>query len=425
MPISETFARRLKPIIKDLVEQYSTPFHIYDAAGIVATHLVMVDAFGDYPFHQHFAVKSLPNPAVLKTLVQVGSGLDCSSPAELRLAEACGAFGEAVVFTSNNTSLSEYDAAMAAGVLITFDDVHYLQRAEHLPPIVAFRVSPQGAPTQSALMGGTEGSKFGVPREELIEAYAEAQGRGATRFGIHGMSCANELNVGNAVRAAQDLVNLAGKIAQALGISFDYINFGGGLGIPYRPDDQPFDFREYAAAIRTAIATTLPSQRPRVLMECGRYVTGPHGILVARVINRVKKEREIAGLDASMSALMRPGFYKTAYHHITLPFAEQRPQVVVDIVGSLCENIDRFAVARLLPDPQEGDIVYIHDTGAHGHAMGFTYNGRLRPAELMLTQTGDVVEIRRAETFEDYVATVQWNPVPLPALASERRSVAL
>ena len=425
MPISETFTRRLKLIINDLVEQYSTPFHIYDAASIVATHRAMVDAFGDYPFRQHFAVKSLPNPAVLKALVQVGSGLDCSSPAELRLAEACGSFGEAVVFTSNNTSQSEYDEAMAAGALITFDDLRYLQRAEQLPHIVAFRVSPQGVPTQSTLMGGTEGSKFGVPREKLIDAYAEAQRRGATRFGIHGMSCANELNVGNAVRAAQDLVDLASKIHKALGISFDYINFGGGLGIPYRLDDQPFNFGEYASAIRTAITAAFPSQRPRVLMECGRYVTGPHGILVARVINRVRKEREIAGLDASMSALMRPGFYKTAYHHITLPFAEQRPRVVVDVVGSLCENIDRFAVARQLPDPKEGDIVYIHDTGAHGHAMGFTYNGRLRPAELMLTETGDVVEIRRAETFEDYVATVQWKPVPFPAFASERKAVAL
>ena len=422
MPINETFAQRLEPIIEELVRHYSTPFHIYDAAGIIETHKSMVNAFGDWPFQQHFAVKSLPNPAVLKMLVQVGSGLDCASLTELRLAEACGAVGDAVVFTSNNTSQSEYDEALAAGALVTFDDLRHMQRVEQLPSIVAFRVSPQGSPTQSVLMGGAEGSKFGVPREEIVDAYREALRRGASRFGIHGMACANELDVGKAICAAQDLVEFAAVISKTLGITFDYINFGGGLGIPYRLEDKPFNFGEYALAIRTAIAEAFPGQRLRVLMECGRYVSGPHGILVSCVINRMKKEREIAGLDASMSALMRPGFYREAYHHITLPFSSQRPKVVVDVVGSLCENIDRFAVARTLPDPREGDIVYIHDTGAHGHSMGFNYNGRLRPAELMLTGAGDIVEIRRPETYGDYVATVQWEPVPLPSFTSKKRS---
>jgi diaminopimelate decarboxylase len=415
VPMKEAFAQRIEPIIRDLVERYGTPFHIYDAAGIVATHRAMADAFGDWSFRQYFAVKALPNPALLKALVQAGSGLDCSSATELRLAQASSAVGENIVFTSNNTSQSEYNEALGVGALITFDDTRYLQRAERLPSVVAFRVSPQGAPSQSALMGGAAGSKFGVPREKLSDAYAEARRRGATRFGIHGMACANELNVTNAVRSAEDLVEIAGSLHRTLGIAFEYINFGGGLGIPYRSEDEPFDFGRYSSKICEAIAATFLNERPRILTECGRYVSGPHGILVARVINRLSKEREIAGLDASMSALMRPAIYPNAYHHISLPFAAEREHVVVDVVGSMCENIDRFAVARPLPDPREGDIVYIHDTGAHGHAMGFTYNGRLRPAELLLNEEGDVVEIRRAETFQDYIATVRWEPVPLRA----------
>ena len=411
MPLLPSFAQRLGPIISDVVQCYGTPFHIYDAAGIVATHRAMTNAFDGWPFQQYFAVKALPNPAILRTLVGAGSGLDCSSIAELGLARAVGATGEAVVFTSNNTSPAEYQAALDAGALITFDDWRYLKRAERLPRVVAFRVSPHGAAAGSVLMGGAGQSKFGVPRRLLADAYADALARGATTFGIHGMTCANELSVTNALSAAEDLLAAAATLESTLGIQFEYVNLGGGLGIPYRPDDVPFDFSAYATGIRTKMAATFPKRRPRILMECGRYVSGPHGILVTRVVNRLGKEREIVGVDASMSALMRPGFYRGSYHHVSLPFAADRAHRTVDVVGSLCENIDRFAVDRVLPDPVEGDIVYIHDTGAHGHAMGFTYNGRLRPAELMLTEDGDVVEIRRAETFDDYVATVRWQPV--------------
>jgi diaminopimelate decarboxylase/decarboxylase len=259
-------------------------------------------------------------------------------------------------------------------------------------------------------MGAAGESKFGVPRERLSEAYAEAKRRGAKCFGIHGMTCANELEVASAARAAEDLIETALLVEKSAGIRFEYINFGGGLGVPYRPEEEAFDFGKFAGAIRSALEAAFPNRRLRILMECGRYVTAPHGILVARVVNRLRKEREIVGLDASMSALMRPGFYRTAYHHVSLPFAGPRAQIVADVVGSLCENIDRFAVDRPLPDPVEGDIVYIHDTGAHGHAMGFTYNGRLRPAELALTESGDVLEIRRPESYEDYTGTVRWQP---------------
>ncbi|WP_255950814.1 diaminopimelate decarboxylase [Streptomyces odontomachi] len=418
MPIAEGFAQRLLPVLEELVAAYGTPFHIYDAQGIVDTHRSMVSAFGTEPFRQYFAVKALPNPAVLSMLLDEGSGLDCASPTELALADQVGAGGEDVVFTSNNTAGWEYDLARTAGALITFDDRVIFDRAEPLPETVAFRVSPHGLAQRSKLMGDAAGTKFGVPVAELADAYRAARRRGVTRFGIHGMTFANELDVGHAGRSSAAVVECAARVAEEVGIAFDYINVGGGLGIPYRPGERPVDFRAYADVILAARRRCFPDgTAPRILMECGRYVTGPHGVLVTRVVNRVRKGRDIIGVDASMSSLMRPGFYG-AYHHLTLPYATGRPERAFDVVGSLCENMDKFAVDRTLPEPHEGDIALIHDTGAHGHAMGFTYNGRLRPAELLMTPTGEVVEIRRAEDFTDYVATVRWQPKPVLAAPS-------
>jgi diaminopimelate decarboxylase/decarboxylase len=412
LPISDGFARRLLPILEETVAAYGTPFHIYDARGITETYRSMEAAFAGQPFRQYFAVKALPNPAVLFQMLNMGSGLDCASPIELELAGRVGAVADDVVFTSNNTSPAEYEQALSAGALITFDDRAFFEKTDTVPETVSFRVSPHGLSAGSTLMGDATHTKFGVPREELVDVYREARRRGATRFGIHGMTCANELDVDRAARAAVDVIELGAQVASAAGIELDYINVGGGLGIPYRPEDKPLDFTVYADAILQARRRCFPGSTPRILMECGRYVTGPHGVLVARVINRSRKAREIVGLDASMSALMRPGFYG-AYHHLSLPFVSGRPDVRVDVVGALCENMDKFAVDRPLPDPREGDIAVMHDTGAHGHAMGFTYNGRLRPAELLLTDDGDVVEIRRAETFEDYLATARWQPEPV------------
>ena len=410
--MSERFAQRLLPLLADLVAAYGTPFHVYDAAGIVDTHRAMVRAFGAAPYRQYFAVKALPNPAILGLLAAAGSGLDCSSPVEIELACRLGARGEDIVFTSNNTSLAEYELALRAGALVTFDDRRLLEKVTALPETVAFRVSPHGLAAGSTLMGDTLHSKFGVPAGELADAYRQAKSRGARRYGIHGMTCANELDVTRASQAAVDVLERGAQVAAAAGIELDYVNVGGGLGIPYRPGDVPLDFGAYAGAILAARDRLFGARRPRILMECGRFVTGPHGVLVTRVINRSRKGREIVGLDASMSALMRPAMYG-AYHHVSIPFAAGRDEARFDVVGSLCENMDKFALDRDLPDPREGDIALVHDTGAHGHAMGFTYNGRLRPAELMLTADGDVVEIRRAETFDDYLATARWQPMPV------------
>jgi diaminopimelate decarboxylase len=411
MPIANHFAARLIPALPDLVETYGTPFHIYDAAGIAATHRQMMAAFPPGTFKQYFAVKALPNPHVLSLLLSEGSGLDCSSPAELLLAERVGAREDSVVFTSNNTTVEEYRQARSLGALITFDDRAILDRIDRLPAVVAFRVAPHGGTAGSSLMGDGANSKFGVPANEIVDAYRAAQRRGATRFGIHAMTYANELDVARAAVAAQSLFALARRLAETIGVEFEYINIGGGLGIPYRSMDRPFDFAAFASTIVTERHRVFGRAAPLILMECGRYVTGPHGVLVTRVVNRCRKAKEIAGVDASISALMRPAFYGDAHHHVTIPFAGERPVIAVDVVGSLCENIDKFAVDRLLPDPRIGDILLVHDTGAHCLAMGFTYNGRLRPAELMMTERGDILEIRRAETFDDYVATVQWEPI--------------
>lgn len=415
MPISESFARRLLPLLDELTKTYPTPFHLYDERAIVQTHRNVVQAFAYSAFRQYFAVKALPTPAILSLLLKEGSGLDCSSPVELMLAERLGASGDDIVFTSNNTSLSEYQMALQAGALITFDDRSMLERVTNLPDIVAFRVAPHGVIARSSQMGNARQSKFGVPEAELVQSYREAWARGARRFGIHGMMCANELSLEAAVHAGRQVIEVGERVARETGIEFEYINIGGGLGIPYRIDEQALDLTTYADALKHALKQAFPDNTPKLLMELGRYISGPHGVLVSRVINRCSKGREIVGLDASMSALMRPGLYG-AYHHLTLPFADQRREEVFDVVGALCENFDKFAVDRPLPTPLIGDLVLIHDTGAHGHAMGFTYNGRLRPAELMLTDDGDVVEIRRAETFDDHTGPIQWQPVDVFSL---------
>ena len=410
--MSNSFSDRLLPKLPQLVSEYRTPFHIYDERSIVATHRRLAQAFSDIQFGQFFAVKALPTPAVMAKLIEAGSGLDCSSEIELEFAARLGLRGPSIVFTSNNTSSREYEVARAADALITFDDLGFFEKVTELPAVVAFRVAPHGLGSGSRQMGDPGQSKFGVPPDRLSYAYRTAIARGARRFGLHGMMYANELTLKHALNAAVAVIELAARLATELGIEMEYINIGGGLGIPYHPWDREFDLQGYSAGLKESLCRLFPQRRPTLLMELGRYITGPHGVLVTSVINCMRKSRDLVGLDASMSALMRPALYG-AYHHITLPFAGQRTQGVYDVVGALCENFDKFAIQRPLPEPRIGDIVLIHDTGAHGHAMGFSYNGRLRPAELLLTDAGDVMEIRRAETFSDHIAAVCWNPRPV------------
>ncbi len=406
MPIAESFQARIVSQLPQLLANYGTPFHIYDAKGIAKTHCSMVKAFGAHPFKQYFAVKALPNPHILKMLVDLGSGLDCSSMVELEIAKRLGLGRGDTVYTSNNTPWEEFSLADEMGGIITFDDISYLDAPISLPDVIAFRISPNGM-GRKGLMGDSQATKFGVAREDLAIAYKKAKTLGAERFGIHGMMCANELDLAHLILAAENIISVAAQVAREADVEFEYINLGGGIGIPYFEQDKAIDFGLYADNILSALQSQFPMRPPKILMECGRYVSGPHGVLITKVINHCKKGREIIGVDASMSSLMRPAMYG-AYHHITFPMASSSAaqESEVDVVGSLCENMDKFARTRRLPAVDVGDIALIHDTGAHGHAMGFTYNGRLRPAELMMMPNDEVICIRRAETLQDYLATV-------------------
>jgi diaminopimelate decarboxylase len=411
MPMSPGFADRLLPIVEGIAAEIPTPFYVYDEAGIVARHREVVGAFGDWPYRQYFAVKALPNPAVLRRLVGEGSGLDCSSPMELELAGDCGAAGDGIIFTSNNTTRAELDVAIALGARITFDDRRYFDRLDRAPDSVCFRLAPP-AGGFSRLMGSADDSKFGMNPADMLAGYRAARAAGATRFGIYGMACANELSVDNALAAARWLLDVAGDIESEVGIAFDHVNFGGGIGIPYHPDDVAFDFRLYARRLREMTEAAFAGRRVTILTELGRYITGPHGVLAARVVSRTAKHREIIGIDANMACLARPVLYG-AFHHISIPGRSDGRIAEADVVGSMCENGDRFATQRPLPLPVEGDLIFVHDTGAHAHAMGIAYNGRLRPAEVLLRDDGSVHLVRRAEVPADYCATCRDEPLAI------------
>lgn len=412
MPADPTFEQRLLPQLETLAGQYGTPFHIYDEIGIRNTCARFKHAFRDTPFRQYFAVKALPNPWILEILHECGFGFDCASVPELKLASWVGAHSDDLFFTSNNTHPDEFAEAQNLDAIVNLDDECFLSDFRIFPKLACFRMSITNVDRACGFIGSAHEAKFGVPEHRLQEAYAMARSRGAQRFGIHAMLCSNETKADRALLAAREILSRAAGIAAALKLRFDFVNLGGGIGIPYRPDEQAFDIEKFAHGVIELRDAFFPERetRPAIFSECGRYVTGPHGVLVTRVINRMSKWKEYAGVDASMSALMRPALYPNAYHHITLPFAGRRKMVSVDVVGSLCENNDKFAIDRMLPDPQRGDLLMIHDTGAHGAAMGFNYNGRLRPKELLLTSNGNVVEIRRAEGERDYFSTL----TPLP-----------
>lgn len=419
MPISAEFSDRLALAVPLLAQCINSPVFIYDELGIRETHREICAAFGDWPYRQHFAIKALPNPAILEVLKGLSSGFDCSSPIELLFATNCGATGDDIVFTSNNTTQAELDIAMSCDARITFDDFRYFDRLASPPQVVTFRLAP-GSDARSALMGTAIDSKFGMDPDSVQAAYAAAQARGIRRFGIYGMASANELDAEAAIVEAQRLVKVASQIETRLGIAFEYINFGGGIGIPYRPEEIPFDIIRYGAALVELVRDSFAGRQVPVLTELGRVITGPHGVLLTRVLSRTRKQREIVGVDANMAALVRPALYG-AYHHITAPFSAGQKHDRADVVGSMCENGDRLARDRFMQLPDEGDLLYIHDCGAHAQAMGMVYNARLRPAEILLRADGRYELIRRAETVDDYIATVTRQI--LGELADDRQKV--
>jgi diaminopimelate decarboxylase len=419
VPASPAFERRLTPDLPAIAEHFGTPFHIYDEAGIVATVERLLAAFDGVPFREYFAVKALPNPAVLRILKQQGLGFDCSSIAELELMRMLGADGDDVFFTSNNTSREEFALALALDAIVNVDDVTLLERLPERPRLLAFRFNPGSAGVGDLHIGAPLEAKFGVRRDQLVEAVLRARELGVDRFGLHAMVASNVLAVEPLLATLTALLQLCDELHERAGVDCEFINAGGGLGIPYRPGDPELDLESFGrGAVRLLDEHAQRSGRraPALYLEAGRYVTGPHGVLVTQVINRMSKWREYVGVDASQSSLMRPALYG-AYHHVSLAGDPgDRPREVVDVVGALCENTDKFAIDRELPQLREGDLVLVHDTGAHGHSMGFTYNGRLRPKELLLRSDGSVELIRRAEEVQrDHFATLDYESDVLPA----------
>lgn len=414
MPMSPDFRQRLFPVLPKIAEAFGTPFHLYDEAGILATGHRLNKAFAaSEGFREYFAVKALPNPRILRIMRDLGFGFDCSSIAELQLAREAGARGDDIMFTSNNTSPAEFAAAAAdGGCILNLDDINLIDKVPEFPELICFRYNPGPARDGNSIIGTPEEAKYGVAHSQLLDAFRQAKVRGAKRFGLHTMLASNERDYRYVAQTVGMLLELIEWVGKELNIQFEFINMGGGLGIPYRPDDQHFDVETLGAESAQLVAAFKAKlgYAPKLYMESGRYITGPHGVLVTRAINRKDIYRTYIGVDACMSSLMRPGMYG-AYHHIdVLGKAAGEADVLVDVVGSLCENNDKFAVQRALPAVDEGDLLVIHDTGAHGHAMGFNYNGKMRPQELLLRADGQVELIRRTETLQDYFATLNFEP---------------
>lgn len=411
MPIPKDFEARLTPVLPEIVAHYGTPFHIYDETGIRATGAALKRAFaGIAGFREYFAVKALPNPRIMQIMQSMGFGFDCSSVAELVLSRRLGVTGDGIMFTSNNTSQDDFHAAAAdGGCILNLDDISLVDKVPRMPELVCFRYNPGERRTGNSIIGTPVEAKYGVAHDQLLDAYRQAMARGARRFGLHTMLASNERNYTYMVETARMLLDLVQWLSAELGIRFEFINIGGGLGIPYKPEDTPLDIDSMAAEI-TALFAAFKAQQgyaPALFLESGRYMTGPHGVLVTRAINRKEIYRTYVGVDACMSALMRPGMYG-AYHHISV-LGKPGAAETVDVTGSLCENNDKFAIQRALPHIVDGDILYIHDTGAHGHAMGFNYNGKPRPKELLFREDGRVELIRREETLDDLFATLSFD----------------
>ncbi len=417
MPMSSSFSNRLSSLLPEIVQKFGTPFHIYDQAGIEDTCRDLYRAFSAFPgFREYFAVKALPNPAVLSILQKQGCGFDCSSQAELVLADRAGTSGEQIMFTSNNTTREQFAAAMALGAIVNLDDISLLEKLPETPELICFRYNPGPERDGNAIIGKPEEAKYGVSREQIFAAYKKARDMGVKRFGLHTMVASNELDENYITQTVVMLLELVEILNAELNIQCEFINMGGGIGIPYQPGQNAFDLSGMAKKVTQIFEAFTRKQgfTPKLFMESGRYVTGPHGVLVTRVINHKHIYRDYVGVDASMAALMRPGMYG-AYHHIHIHGKDSEKNLkTVDVTGSLCENNDKFAIQRALPETEPGDILVVHDTGAHGHAMGFNYNGQLRPQELLLTPEGCVRRIRRAETLDDYFATLEFESLELP-----------
>ncbi len=398
---------------QEIKAQYPTPFHIYDEKPILENMRRLKAAFSWADFKEYYAVKAAPNPFLMKILKKEGIGSDCSSLPELVLSEKCGIVGEDIMFTSNDTPASEFAKAKELGAIVNFDDISHIKFFEEnvgeLPELVCFRYNPGKLKEGNVIIGNPEDAKYGFTREQLLEGYKYCKERGVKRFGLHTMVASNELDYTYFVETAHILFELVKEIHDEVGIGFDFVNLGGGIGIPYNPEDEEVNLEKVGEGVKEVYDSIIKANGLdplKIYLECGRMVTGPYGYLVTEVRHIKETYKRYAGVDATMANLMRPALYG-AYHHITVLGKEDAPATTTyDVAGSLCENNDKFAIARKLPEVAAGDIMVIHDAGAHGHAMGFNYNGKTRSSELLLREDGSVKLIRRAETMEDLFATI-------------------
>lgn len=404
-----------KEQVCEITKTYPTPFHLYDEKGIRENARAVKEAFAWNPgFKEYFAVKATPNPFLIDILREYGYGCDCSSLTELMLSKAMGVTGSDIMFSSNDTPAEEYAYAAKVGAIINLDDITHIEFVEKilgkLPETMSCRYNPGGVFQMSnGIMDNPGDAKYGFTTEQMFEGYRILKEKGVKHFGMHAFLASNTVTNEYYPMLAKQLFELAVKLEKETGADISFINLSGGVGIPYLPDQEPNDIRKIGEEVRKVYEEVLiPAGMGDVAIytEMGRFMMGPYGQLVTRAIHEKHTHKEYIGVDACAVNLMRPAMYG-AYHHITVLGKEEAPcDHKYDITGSLCENNDKFAVDRMLPEIEEGDYLVIHDTGAHGYAMGYNYNGKLKSAELLLKEDGSVKLIRRAETPKDYFATL-------------------
>ena len=405
-------------VVFEAAQKFETPFHLYSERGIRRTARALRDAFGEIEdFREYFAVKALPTPAVLRILREEGCGVDCASVTELMLADACGFRDGDIMFSANDVTGEEFALARRLGAYINLDDITHvdtLARHGGVPETVCLRYNPGGAfRIGNAIMGDPGDAKYGMTREQLSQALLRLRDLGAARFGLHAFLSSNTTDPAYYPALARLLFQTGRELTGESGMPLAFVNLSGGIGIPYRPDQPETDIRAVGEGVAREYRRAFTDNGIRgvaIKTELGRYMTGPNGWLVTHIINEKRIHKHYLGLDASACDLMRPAMYG-AYHHITIPGKEHLPHdQLVDVTGSLCENNDKFAVDRMLPQTAIGDLLVIHDTGAHGLSMGYNYNGKLRCKEVLWREDGGFELIRRAETPRDYFATLDVDP---------------
>lgn len=406
-----------KEQIVEITKQYPTPFHIYDEKGIRENARKLYEAFSwNKGFKEYFAVKATPNPYILTILKEEGCGVDCSSMTELMMSEAVGCSGSDIMFSSNATPPEEFVKARELNAIINLDDfthIDFLEKVAGIPETICCRYNPGGIfKTTNGIMDNPQDAKYGFTKEQLIEGFKILKEKGVKNFGIHSFLASNTASNDYYPTLAGVLFELAVEVRDKTGVDIKFVNLSGGIGIPYKPHSHVNDIMAIGAGVKKVYEEILvPAGMGDIAIftELGRYMLAPYGHLVATAIHEKHIYKEYIGLDACAVNLMRPAMYG-AYHHITILGKENEPNDhKYDVTGSLCENNDKFAIDRMLPKIDIGDYIVIHDTGAHGYAMGYNYNGKLRSAELLLKEGGDVQLIRRAETPADYFATFDFS----------------